>query len=341
MDASLQQILSSFKTGLTMYREKLGESNEVVKKALARYERLEALAAGAKDMMDFYANPDGTAALNELSALMPDLAKEKPLQGIRSVPPSSAVAAGYHLAYDAMQQKDPATVKIYERIFALEKVHEAAPAFLAAMAEEGLFLAMTATPLLAQQPPLRENALRLSQPVMAHFHERTAAYLTEVRSTAELEYQAGLEADLSIYQNLWDQQFLGVTELLLGNAITSWLLSPTEEHRAEVENCYRFTAAFFGVDYDGLMAVPRIRDYVEKIVYESVKKDLAAKGVATLEQFMDGMKQALTACLHNREPVQVGPAANRKLPLWGKETEMNDLERAYRRNFHEGSGRSR
>ncbi len=334
MDASLKQILSSFELGLTSYKEKLGESNEKVKKALALFDRLNDLAEKAKDMMDFYAQPEGTAAMNELSALMPELAKEKPVQGVRTVPRSSQVAAGYHMAYDSMQQKDPETEKVYLRVFDLEKTHESAPEFLAAMAEEGLFLAMTTAPLLAQQPALLENANNVSLPVMVNFHEKTTSNTKAARSTAELEYRSNLEAEISLYQNLWDTGFLNATELLLGNAISSWLLSPTEEHREEVENSYRFVAEFFGIDYDGLMAVPRIKDYIVKIVFKAVKKDMAAKGIDTPELLIQGFKSALDACMQGKEPVRIGPATNRNLMLWDKSTPMNDLEQAYKTNFY-------
>ncbi len=334
MDASLKQILSSFELGLTSYKEKLGESNEKVKKALALYGRLNDLAEQAKDMMDFYAKPDGQNAMNELSGLMQELAKEKPVQGVRTVPASSQVAAGYHMAYDSMQTKDPATEKVYRRVFELEKTQGTAPEFLASMAEEGLFLAMSTAPILAQQPALLENADINSLPVMVNFHERTTMNTKAARSTAELEYHANLEAEISIYQNLWDTGFLNATELLLGNAISSWLMSPTEEHREEVENSYRFVAEFFGVDYDGLMAVPRIKDYIVKIVFKSVKKDMAAKGVDTPDLLIQGFKSALEACIQGKEPVKIGPASNSNLQLWGTSTPMTDLEQAYRTTIY-------
>ena len=120
MDATLKQVISGFELGLNSYKEKLGDSNEKLKKALALYDKLQAAAEKAKDTTDFYANPESGQIMNDLSAMLPELSQEKPVHGIRTAPPASQVAAGYHMAYDQMPKDDPATNKVYERVFELE-----------------------------------------------------------------------------------------------------------------------------------------------------------------------------------------------------------------------------
>jgi hypothetical protein len=333
MDATLKQILSSFEGGLNSYREKLGESNEKLKKALALYDSLHAMAEKAKDMMDFYAKPENNQAMNDLSAVMPELAKEKPIHGVRTSPPATQVAAGYHIAYDQMPKDDPATNRVYERVFELEKQSENAAVFLRMMAEEQLFLKMSAVPLLSKQDSLRENAKKLSQPVMANYHEKMKAKLSSVQSTAELEYESNLEAEISIYQNLWDMLFLNSTENLLGNAITSWMLTHSEDDREEVENSYRFITEFFGMDFDQLFKVPRVWDYFKNVLFGSVSSSLASKGVNSAEMMLEGFKSVLEECIKGKKPVDMGPAQNRKLLLWGIPTGMETIEPAYRDNF--------
>lgn len=333
MDATLKQIISSFETGLTAYREKLGAGNAKLTAALAVFAKLSAAAEAAKDMMDFYGRPEGQALMGQLSAMMPELAKEQPVQGQRSVPAASAVAAGYHMAYDQMPKDDPATNQVYERVFACEREAENAAVFLRMLAEEGLFLKLAAVPLAGKNAPLIENARKLSLPVMAICHERTLARVRAARSVAELEYETNLEAELSIYQNRWDQQFLSCTSILLCGAITSWMLTHHEDDRQEVENSCRFIADFFGLDFDALFAAPRVWDHFVKAIFETVKKDMAALGVHTPKEMLAGFKQVLGQCLAGKPPVAVGPPSRRTLVMWGQPAEVGELEACYARSF--------
>jgi hypothetical protein len=333
MDATLKQVLSSFELGLTAYKDKLGESNITLKKALGIYKKLNDLAEAAKDMMDFYSRPEANTLMGDLSAVMPELAKEKPLQGIRTVPPASGVAAGYHLAYDQVPKDQVKTRNIYERIFEIEKKSDNAMVFTRMMAEEGLYLKMSATPILEKQDNMLENAKNLSLPVMMNYHEKVKAKISTAQSIAELEYESNLEAEVSIYQNLWDTALLNTSSLLLGNAISSWMLTHSEDDRQEVENSYRFIAEFYGLDFDGLYEIPRIRDYFNKVIFGSLKKDLAAKGIDTPEKMLAGFKTVVDECLKGKEPVKPGPETNRTLILWGVQTDMKNLEQAYRTNF--------
>ncbi len=76
MDPTLQQVLSSYEMGLKGYKDKLGDSSENLKKALALYDRLHNLAEGSTSMTDFYAKPECMNIIAELSTLMPEIAKE-------------------------------------------------------------------------------------------------------------------------------------------------------------------------------------------------------------------------------------------------------------------------
>ncbi|MBN2159374.1 MAG: hypothetical protein JW807_08250 [Spirochaetes bacterium] len=334
MDETIKKMLSGYELGLNAYRDRLGESNETLKKATGVFRKLCGLAESAGDMTSFYSNPEVTGLSADLSALLTELAKEKPARSSGTVPPASAAAAGYHLAYDQLPKEMGKTRAVYERIFEIEKSSENALVFTRAMAEEGLFLKMSAVALLEKEEGLRENAERLSLPVMVNYHEKANEIIPTARSIAELEYRTGLEAEVSIYQNLWDTALLNTTATLLGNAIAGWMLTQSEDERQEVENSYRFIADFYGLDFDALFGVPRIRDHFEKIVFESVKKDMAQKGTDSPEALLASFKAVVDTCLKGREPVATGPERNRKLVLWGIETDMAGLEKAYRTNFY-------
>lgn len=333
MDATIKQILSSFEVGLNNYKDKLGETNEKLKKALDIFQKLNQLAESAKDMMDFYAKPEANSLLGDLSALMPELAKEKPLQGIRNVPAASAVASGYHMAYDQIPKDQVETRKIYERVFELEKAAENALVFLRMMAEEGLFLKMSRVPIMESQNRALDNAKNLAQPVMVNYHEKTLAQVSQAKSLAELEYLSNLQAEISIYQNLWDTSFLNISALLIGNAISSWILTHDEADRQEVENSYRFIAEFYGVDFDTLFKIPRIWDYFCRILFNSLKKDLTNKGVDSAEKMLAWFKSVLEECVKGKDPVKIGAESNQKLVLWGIPTHLNEVETGFKVNF--------
>jgi hypothetical protein len=332
MDATIKQILSGFELGLDAYKEKLGESNVTLKKALGIFGKLADLAGAAKDMMDFYARPEVTTLMADLSAVMPELAKEKTVQGVRTVPSAASAAAGYHLAYGQIPKDQVKTRSIYERIFDIEKNSENAMVFTRKMAEEGLYVTMSTTPILEKQDGLLENAKNLSLPMM-NYHEKMKTRISPAQSIAELEYVSNLEAEVSIYQNLWDTALLNTSSTLLGNAISGWMLTQSEDDRQEVENSCRFIAEFYGLDFEGLYNIPRIRDHFDKVIFGPMKKDLAAKGIDTPEKMLASLKAVVDACLKGKETVKLGPEANRSLILWGVRTDIKDLEQAYRINF--------
>ncbi len=334
MDETVKQVLSGYELGLTAYMERLGESSAVLEKAMDAYRQLCGHADSARDMLSFYAKPEVTALMADLSALLAALAKEKPVRGIRTVPAASAAAGGYHLACEQLPKELHRTRGVYERIFEIEKSSENALVFTRAMAEEGLYLKMSAVPMMEKQEGLRENAEKMSLPVMMNYHEKMSEKIPAARSIAELEYHADLESEVALYQNLWDLSLLNTTSTLLGNALAGWMMTQSEDDRQEVENAYRFIAGFYGLDFDGLYGVPRISDHFEKIIFNSVREDLAPKGIDTPGKLLDSFRMALDACMKGKEPVSMGPEGNRTLLLWGKATEMRDLEKAYRTNFY-------
>lgn len=334
MDDSIKQVLSSYEVGLTAYMERLGESNEKLKKAMDAYRKLCGRAESARDMMAFYAEPEVSRLMAELGALLTELSKEKPVRGIRTVPPASAAAAGYHLAYEQLPKELAKTRAVYERIFEIEKQSENALVFTRVMAEEGLYLKMSAVPMLEQQEGKRENAEKTSLPVMMNYHEKMKEKIPAARSIAELEYQAGLESEVAIYQNLWDTLLLTTSETLLGDAVAGWMMTQSEDDRQEVENACRFIAEFYGLDFDGLYGIPRFKDHFARIVFETVRENMARQGVDTPEKMLESDRKALDICMKGQQPVAMGPERNRKLVLWGMETDMCDLEKAYRENFY-------
>lgn len=334
MDESIKRVLSSYEVGLTAYMERLGESNATLQKAMDAYRKLCTHAESARDMMSFYADQEVSRLMADLSVQMGELAKEKPARGVRTVPPASAAAAGYHLAYDQLPKELVKTRAVYDRIFEIEKNSENALVFTRVMAEEGLYLKMSSVPMMEKQEGMREDVEKKALPVMMNYYEKMREKIPAAGSVAELEYQAGLEAEVAQYQNLWDTLLLNTSETLLGNAIAGWMLTQSENDRQEVENACRFIAEFYGLDFDGLYGIPRIKDHFSKIVFETVKGDLASKGVDTPDKFIETLRKAVEACLEGREPVAMGPESNRTLTLWGKDAEMKDLERAYRMNFY-------
>jgi len=334
MDPSVKQMLAGFEQGLTAHLERLGESNETLKKAMEAYRKLTEHAESSDDMMAFYAKPEVASLMKDLSALLVDLSKEKPARGVRSVPAASAAAAGYHLAYDQIPKENEKTRAVYRRIFEIEKNSENALVFTRAMAEEGLYLKMSLVPMLEKQQGLVENAEKLSLPVMMNYHGRMIEKVAASRSIAELEYCAGLESEIAFYQNLWDTLLLNTTTTLLGNAIAGWLLTQSENERQEVENAYRFIAEFYGLDFDALYSVPRLRDHFDRIVFASVKEKIAQQGIDAPDALLETFRSVLEECMKGREPVVVGPKKNRTLELWGIETDINDVEKGYREHFY-------
>jgi len=132
MDATVKQILDSFRFSVGNYTSSLGPDNEKLKRAKELVESLYAKAEDGADMMAISMDPEFGcvgALIGELAAepvLAPEeqvsISAEGSAASDGAVPPASVAAAGYHMAFDAM---DPSVRekqrKYYSRIFELKR----------------------------------------------------------------------------------------------------------------------------------------------------------------------------------------------------------------------------
>jgi hypothetical protein len=223
------------------------------------------------------------------------------------------------------------TRSVYERIFEIEKQSENALNFLRTMADEKIFLKLSARQQLEQLEGKKEEAQNNSNPVMVNYYEKMEATIPKVMSIAELEYYENLESEIALYQNWWDILLLNTTVTLLCNAIAGWLLTQSEDDREEVENAYRFIVYFYGIDMDELFAVPRFKDHVVKVISKSVNN---SQSVESAEALITQFKNAIQTCMSGRQQVEKGPAKNQTLILWEREASLQTLDEVYKTNAY-------
>jgi len=331
MDDTIKQMLSGYQTALAAYKQKLGESHAKLMKAYDIYAKLCKKAELLKDAMTFYSDKEVSTSMADMSALLVELAQEKQDTSLATIPSVAQVAAAYHIAYEQLPMEMKKTRSVYERIFEIEKQSENALNFLRTMADEKIFLKLSARQQLEQLEGKKEEAQNNSNPVMVNYYEKMESTIPKVMSIAELEYYANLESEIALYQNWWDILLLNTTVTLLCNAIAGWLLTQSEDDREEVENAYRFIAYFYGIDMDELFAMPRFKDHVVKVISKSVNN---SQSVESAEALITQFKNAIQTCMSGRQQVEKGPAKNQTLILWEREASLQTLDEVYKTNAY-------
>ncbi len=331
MDDTIKQMLSGYQTALAAYKQKLGESHAKLMKANDIYNKLCKKAELLKDAVNFYSDKEVTASMADMSALLVELAQEKQDTALATVPSATQAAAAYHIAYEQIPKEMKKTRSVYKRIFEIEKQSENALTFLRTMADERIFIQLSAMQYLEQLEGKKEEAERNSVPAMVNYYERMEAKIPQAKSIAELEYHANLESEIAQYQNWWDILLLNTSVTLLCNAISGWLLTQSEDDRQEVENAYRFIAYMYGMDMDEFFAVPRFMDIVMKVISKSINN---SQSVESAEALIKEFKNAIQACMNGRDPLEKGPVKNQTLLLWEHEALLQILDEAYKTNAY-------
>jgi hypothetical protein len=336
MDDTIKMMLSSYEGGIQNYRKSLGDDNAVIIKAIACFEKLKTIGESCKDIMEF--SNQSTALLPEMSQLFMDLSTEKPVHKVvPEVPTAEKMAIAYHMSYNSIQDKEksPETCKVYNRIFEIEKQAENGLQFMRIINEEGLLVKMSSYSLMETSQRLLQDQQKISLPQMDFYHQNMMNEMRNSKSTAEIDYYSNIRADISYFENQWDTFYLIVIYVNLGNAITSFILSQTEENRQGVEYSYRFLAKYFSLTYDELMSLPRIRDYFDKMIWVTIKEKFSAAGTDTPEKYFAYEKQFLDYCINGKAPVEFGNVNRKMLTFFGKQYHVhNDVPALYAKAPH-------
>ncbi len=335
MNEDIKNFIASYKGMVDTYRPKVAPGSAKLKETEEYLRAMETLGGKCKDIGEFLTKVQEQDLMNKMTALMSDLAveglKAQQASGQVREPSVADAALAYHKAYEAIEEKQkmPETCRVYERVFQIEKESSHAGQFVRKLAEEGLFTKMSAMALVEKFRPLVAQADELSIPVMA-IHDRLMLEMAEkAKSSIEIEYESNRLLELNRMDLVCDELLANDLFYTLGNPVSSWLLSPTEENRQRVENAYRFVAEFFGVDDSELFAIPRVYDLIDKIIIPMLNKNKEGKRF-TREGFIAEQRQAVAACLKGKPPVEKGPASRRRAVLWGTEIPLEQMLDALR-----------
>ena len=336
MDDTIKMMISGYETGIQNYRKKLGDDNTVVIKAVKCIEDLYTIAEDCKDINDFSLKTSGK--LSEISNLFMELFNEKPSNTVpMDIPSAQQIAQGYHVAFSSINDKEkfPETVKVYERIFELEKLAENGIQFMKMITEEGLLVKMTSyNTMEVSKSGLIKDAENISVPQMVIYHKNTIEEMQKAKSIAEINYYSNIRSDISYYESQWDTLFTIMTFVNLSSAIISYMMLASEENRQGVEYSYRFFAKYFGITFDELIALPRIYDYFIKMEWRTIKDDCVASGVTTPEKYFETYKNVLVKCFEGRPPLEIGSEEKKQLTFFGTKYHMKEFPGVYEKAPH-------
>jgi len=329
MDATVKQLLDSFRFSIDNYDSSLGPSN---KKLLRSKELLEFLYAKADEGADMAAiSMDPCFA--EVAALMGELAAEPALppedqssittEGDSAsdgdIPPASIAAAGYHMAYDSMG--GPATRekqgRFYSRIFELEEQAENAVHFNTLMVEDGVLFEMTREPLLEIAKETLAQAEEIHSPAVDYQQKLAMKTYAEVESIAELEFQGTLMAELSNVEHEWDALFIEVVGLLPACAQAIEAFGPTDDNVGKLRNSHRFMAEFMGITWDEVFADPRYLLFWNRVLWPKIPAEKRKKyEVNSADGWRDLLKEKFYDPYVKEEPVPEADLSKALIRFW-------------------------
>jgi len=336
MDEGSRGMLDSYKSGIDNYVQRLGNDHPKIRELMACFSEFEQLGESCADFGAFHAAATEKNFYARLTNLMTEAAMAQPAAGGKANEPTVAQAAqGYHAAYDSMSPEIQAgpTGKLYQRIFQLEKECDSPLQFMRRLAEEHLLVDISRIQLIAEfaraqrllkEAPQQTGGAGVSLPATDAYLQATQKSMNEAGSITEVEYLMVARAEIAQLATLWDTGFCTAIYHRFGSELSGYMLNSSEEQRQRVENCYRFVADYFGVDWDGLHKIERVWDFFTVTLWAAVKGDYAQKGIHSAEQFKDYLKTYLDRAMKDKSPVNVN-AQNRSVDFWGKKVALGEV----------------
>ncbi len=312
MDSTVKQMLDGFLYSVNSYASSLGENNEKLNRAKQLIDSLYAKAEEGADITAITMDPE----FGEAGALVGALASEPPLpaaeqtsgagdETVLEVPSASVVAAGYHMAFDALDAAARESQGVYySRIFEIEEMAENAVHFNTLLVEDGVLLEMTRGPLIATAEQTLKQAETVFSPTVDFQQKQAVITYSEVNTVAELEFEGTKMAELSNVEHVWDAQFIEVLGLLPGCAQAVEAFGPTDDNLAKLRNSHRFMADFMGITWNEIFEDPRYLLFWNNMLWPLVPAEKRAKySVSTAEGWRDLLKERFYDPFVKKEPV--------------------------------------
>lgn len=325
MDDSVRGLLDSYRGMLANYEGKLDAGHPSFKAFKDFFGEVEKIAEASRDYAEFTEKAAPLKWMERFTELLTKIAMAALEKNPSPKPTAAQAAAPYHKAFEALPEEGhEIEKKIYEEIFRIEKESTSSANFMKRLFQEKLPLRLGREPAAL----MYQNALAATRgkslPTMELFNRQAADCVSHSHNAVEIEFQTNRLALLSRLETVWDQTALNTVYLPLGDAVSSWDLTHSEEDRAEVEASARFLGDFFSLTPEALLDLPRIRDYVEAFIVPILRKK---RPEYNAETYRSETLQSVAACLKGKPPVQVTSGRD-FLEYYGKKVPLREWHTA-------------
>ncbi len=184
--------------------------------------------------------------------------------------------------------------------------------------EEKLPLRLATEPGAAMYESALEATKGKSLPSMELFNRQAMEAMTRAHNVAEIEYETNRLALLSNLETVWDQTAITTVYVSVGGPISGYEMAATEENREKVEKGVRYLADFFSLSVEAMLALTRVKDYIEAILVPTIKK---SRKDFSYEVYVRESLATVAKCLKDQPPVLVSSGNDfleyygRKIPL--------------------------
>lgn len=343
MDSTLKQMLDSFRFSLDNSAAVLGQGNEKLIRARELMSKIDSMAEQGADIAAVSMDP----AFAELGALIGELAAMPPApvreagsdDGIPSsgtsgapaehdgIPPASVPAAGYHMAWDSMDQAGRRSQEAYyRRIFEIEEEAENAIHFNTLLTEDGVLLEMSRKPLMDAARETLEQSEDAHSPTVRYQQNLTLSTYRDVGTVTELEFQGTRLAEFSNVEHSWDAMYLDVIGLLPACAQAIESFGPSDENVAKLRNSHGFMADFMGITWDDVFTDPRYLLFWEMVLWPRVPGEKREKyGVHTAQGWRDLLKEKFYDPFVVEEQPVVSDPSRARVVFWRGEHASSEV----------------
>lgn len=332
MDASTQQVMAAISGGLASQEGRLGSEHPKVCEARALLAELMAIAESSPDAGTFWDR--SMSAFEKTTNAIEALNAEQPVAGAAPTVDTQlrGAAAAYHSTRQASAAEDPTSLAIRalcDEAIGFEQASSSVIEFHRRLAEA----AIPARLFALQQRQVGEHALgalgALSQPCMTYHYQTLSETLGTTTTITEIEYEMNRLVEFNAAENEWDTMLTHYASKAIAE-VTALFVDRSEPQRETIRSAYRFVCDFFGKDWEGMWAVPRVWEHFCMQYEQTRHKWEHELDCKTPAQAVVVLTSMLEAVLDRRE-VPVGQPCRQTLCLWGGPAPLDTLLEVYRK----------
>ena len=327
MKFEIYAYIEPFEIQVNDHSQNLPIEAEVVQQSKALLSKALEIAASFDSETEFLKKAEELGLFSRLEQCVMELAAEDYELNSGSClieePSVFEVAQSYHdaFSYIGSKEKMPRTCNVYEEVFSIEEESHDVSDFLRRMAERNLFVRLVAMPVVDKHENRDDGVEATLSSTIGHYKER-CDLARSAKSTLEIEQDSLRLTEIYMMESMAES--LLIRDLFGGlySAICDYRSSHSITSAHHVARQFGFVESFFNVDFDSYFEIPKIREFIEKVILIDLRK---TNDCLTLEMFVDELKMDLVSCLRQTSKPKDMPSSDSQISIWDQNFKLTEI----------------